>query len=867
MNAQKNRFGFVSFMTALALSCGLITLVSEGNGFNVKGEATVQTCGTILFGTTAYTAGTAVSVSSFSTSGITISSIGVSSSFADSAVGTTCRIKNGYITFNFASAVVTRARIYAYKYGTDSDGAMTVSSSVDTTGTLFSVTNGTAPTLTDLTGTGIYDYTAPDGGVGTASTYLKIACSGTSQRVNLCKVLLTINGSSSPSSSSADSSSASFSSAPTSSSSNNSSSSGTSSSVENPSGTYQLVTSSSQIASGGVYAIGNGNVAGSAGFLGTATSSSYYRANVAQSINSDLSMTPATTVCQLTLGGTSGAWTLSNGTNCLYGNSSYPADLLYGASSSLNTWSIAFNAGTGGVSIQNVSTSYYIQSDVSYWDCSSSNVDVFLYVQKGTVGQTLSASLSSVNLTDGDVVSSVSVTASGFSSTPSYAVVAADPSICSAYVEGTSLVITGLAVGSTILTITASHGEETADTTVTVIVASAEGAFVTLDRSTLSLVATKSGGTLTASSHNLSGTVTYSAVSGSPSVASVSVNSSTGIVTVNPLSAGSATITVTGTNGTDSAAASCLVSVAAAPIPTVTLSASSKTISVSSGGSLTATASGFDNVDNVVFTAHSSNTAACTVSVTGNLVTLTGVAAGSATITVTGTLGSETASADCAVTVSSYSGTTTEYNPYRLAPVKATGSTATVYDVQWNASLSRYVATIYKTLNTTTDYIEQADVAAYFEAFESFPQNYTASGKTAALSYGLSGRVISTYTWGSYSGSSDYSVAVPGIVNGATYYELDIGTPTTNSTYNNGSAINRGTYRILAVPGAATHAYADSAWSSGYAPLSLYTTDHYASFQEYYNHSDSFGDLFAGYDTSTTSASRVAPTTVTYQIS
>ena len=855
MNAHK--YHFVGFLTVMALSFGLTGLTSETRGFSVKGETTTQSCGTILFGLAEYTGGTSASTSSFSTSGMSVSTIDVSGSYAGSvSANQACRIKDGYITFNFGSVIVTRVRVYAYKYGSDSDGAMTVSSSAETSGVLFSVTNGTAPTLTSLSGVGIYDYTAPDGGLATPSTFIKIACSGENQRVNLCKILLTINGPSFSSSSSFASSSASSS----------SSIPNSSSSSVAPSGTYQQVTSENQIVSGGIYAIGNGKTAGSAGFMGTVTAASYYRTNVLATINSDLTVTPDSTICQLSLGGSSGAWTLSNATSFLYSNSSYPGDLLYGTASSVNTWSLVFHAETGGVEIQNVSTSSYVQSDTSYWDCSANSAEVFLYAKKGTVGQTLSVSLSSCNLTAGDVNSSISLTASGFSSAPAYTAVAADPSICSAYVDGNSLVITGLAVGSTVLTITASHGEETASATLTVIVASAEGAFITLDKSTLSLVATKSSGTITASSHNLSGTVTYNAVSESPSVASVSTNSSTGVVTVNPLSEGSATITVTGTNGTESATASCLVSVVAAPIPTVTLSATSKTIGVSGSGTLTASASGFDNVDAVVFTASSNNTAACTVSVASNLVTLTGVAAGSATITVTGTLGAETALATCAITVSSYSGTTTQYNPYRIAPVKATGSTATVYDVEWNASLSRYVATVYKTLNKTTDYIEQADVAAYFEAFESFPQNYTTGGKTAAITYGLSGRCISTYTWGSYSGSSDYSVAVPAIVDGATYYELDIGTPSTNSTYNTGS-INRGTFRILAVPGNATHAYADAAWSSGYAPLSLYTTDHYLTFQEYYNHSASFGELFAGYATTTTSASRVVPTTVTYQVS
>lgn len=244
---------------------------------------------------------------------------------------------------------------------------------------------------------------------------------------------------------------------------------------------------------------------------------------------------------------------------------------------------------------------------------------------------------------------------------------------------------------------------------------------------------------------------------------------------------------------------------------------------------------------------------------------MTGVAQGKATVTVTGRYGTESAAASCAVTVTGAT-TGTKYDPYRIAPVKASGSSATVYDVEWSSSLSRYVASVYKTLNTTTDYIEQADVAAYFEAFETYPRNYKTS-KSLALSYGTSGRVVSTYDWGDYGGSSDYSVAVPGTVNGKTYYELDIGTPSTNGSYNDGSSITRGTYRIVAVPGVATTAYPDSNWSSGYAPLCLYTTDHYKSFAEYYNHSSSFGALFKTYTTSVTSADRVVPTTVTYQVS
>jgi hypothetical protein len=494
----------------------------------------------------------------------------------------------------------------------------------------------------------------------------------------------------------------------------------------------------------------------------------------------------------------------------------------------------------------------------------------------GTATQSLSSSLSAVSLVAGESNSSISLTPSGFSGTPTYTCVATDSTICSASVTGTTLTINGLKAGSTTLTITATSGSETASTTVDVTVTAPAGAYLTLDNTMLSLTAERDSKTIQATSHSFSGTVTYSASSSSTSVATVSINSTSGLATVTPVVAGSSTITITASNGVDSdISATCSVTVAALPTPTITLSNSTLSISTGKSGTLTATAAGFDSNDGVTYSASSSNTSAVSTSVANNVITLTGVSAGSSTITVTGSYtdsyGTQTAMATCAVTVSDYSGTTTYYSPYRIAPVKASGSTATVYKVDWNSSSSRYVATTYKTLSKTTDYIEQEDVAAYFEAFGTYPQNYKSS-KSSAQSYGTSGRVVSTYTWGSYSGSNDYSGSIGSIVNGGTYYELDIGTSSTNSTYNTGSSINRGTYRVVAVPGAAIQNYADSNWTDGYAPNCFYTPDHYATFYEYYNcvrtsGSDTttgFGDGFKGATSSSTTGTRVTPTTITY---
>jgi hypothetical protein len=495
----------------------------------------------------------------------------------------------------------------------------------------------------------------------------------------------------------------------------------------------------------------------------------------------------------------------------------------------------------------------------------------------GSTSQSLASSLSAVSLLVGGSDSSISLTPSGFSSDPSYSCVASDASICSASVSGTTLTINGLKAGSTTLTITATNGSEAASTVVDVTVTAPAGAYLVLDNTTLSLTAQRASNTIQATSYNMTGTITYSATSSS-SIASVTINSTSGLATVTPVAAGSATITIMANNGTDSITATCSVTVSSLPTPTITLSKSTLTIITSGTGSLTATATGFDDNSGVTYSASSSNSAAVSTSVTNNVITLTGVSAGSSTITVTGTYtdsyGTQTASATSVVTVSDYIGTTTQYNPYRVSAVKATGTTANVYSVDWSSSQNRYVATVKKTLTKGSTYIEQDDVAAYFDAFEAMPGNYSSSGS------GTNGRKISTYYWNeTVRTSGDYSVIFANRTKFATsetdskYYELDVGTPTTNSSY---STSNRGAYRIIACPGASMHDYANSGWTSGWEPVCFYTPVHYADFYEYYNcykdDSAYWSDKFAGVkntsgsytNTPSTSNTRPSVTTITY---
>ncbi|MCI1244912.1 MAG: pilus assembly protein N-terminal domain-containing protein [Bacilli bacterium] len=861
MDAKRKKYVFGGLLASLAMAFGLIGMAS-GEIFGVRGETTVKCCVGMDFGTTSG-AGIAISnddssfyaISQPSEESFSISSLTSTNAYRGSSSGYALRLSTGSAAASMAFAFnaaysITNVKITAWAWSGTENGKATFALTGNGSSVSLTASESTAPTLSDAedaTG-GYMTYMAVTG--STASTGFTL--SGISgNRCYISKIVFTINGTSSVSSSVS------------------SSSSGT--------GAYELVTKSSDIQPGGVYVIGDGKTAGSVGFLGTAISNSYYLASVTGAVNGDLTMTPTSSMATLALGGESGAWTLtlSNGADRLFCNPQYSTDLLCGSGGLATTWAIVSADSGSGVSLQNVATSYYVCHDAPYWDCSLSPQTIYLYVQTGSVGQTLTSSLTATNVTAGDVNSSITLTAGGFTNEPTYEAVADDASICSAYVDGATLYITGLASGSTTLRVLATNGEETASVQITVTVASAEGAFVTLDRSTLSLVATKMPSSVTASSHNIVGTVTYSAVSDSASVATASANSATGVVTITPLAAGTAIVTVVGTNGDVSAQATCAVTVSAAPVPTVALSSGSATIGVGGSGTVSATATGFDDNDSVVFTASSSNTAACKASVTNNVVTLTGVSAGSATVTVTGTYSSEVASATCAITVSAYSGTTTQYDTYRVDAVKASDGNATVYDVEWDPGLSRYVATPYKTLNNSTDYIEQADVAAYFEAFGTYPRNYC-DGKAAALSYGLSGRVWSSYSMGSHDGQSgNYAYGIPGRVvdgnalSGGSYYELDIGTPSTNPSYNNGSSITRGTYRVVAVLGSSTtqEAYASSDWASGYAPVCVYTTDHYVTFQEYYNYAgaSAFGSSYAA--AGTTSFQGAVPTTVTYQVS
>lgn len=180
---------------------------------------------------------------------------------------------------------------------------------------------------------------------------------------------------------------------------------------------------------------------------------------------------------------------------------------------------------------------------------------------------------------------------------------------------------------------------------------------------------------------------------------------------------------------------------------------------------------------------------------------------------------------------------------YRIPRQRTDEEEANVYSVSQLAD-ETYSLTVEKTLYKDQDYTDPEDVAAYYQAFNSFPNNYVGNSKDDALAYGKNGRCYFKYSYGSYSGNSDYTTSL-GLwaETGATYYELDISTSRYNSSYNNGTRISRGTYRLVILDAGSSLSY----WGGGsYDSVVFFTKDHYSYFQEYGNYYEGWGESFKG---------------------
>ena len=138
----------------------------------------------------------------------------------------------------------------------------------------------------------------------------------------------------------------------------------------------------------------------------------------------------------------------------------------------------------------------------------------------------------------------------------------------------------------------------------------------------------------------------YSAMSSSEELATASVDGT--MLTVTGVAAGPATVTVTATNSAESASQEVMVTVMDVP-PEV--AEPLEPVSVRAGETAMVDLSSTFSGTALVHSAMSSSEEMATVSVDGTMLTVTGVAAGSATVTVTATNSSGSASQDLSVTV------------------------------------------------------------------------------------------------------------------------------------------------------------------------------------------------------------------------
>jgi len=200
--------------------------------------------------------------------------------------------------------------------------------------------------------------------------------------------------------------------------------------------------------------------------------------------------------------------------------------------------------------------------------------------------------------------------------------------------------VTAVAAGTATITVTTTDGSKTATCAVTVTAASVAVTGVTLNKTTLALTA---GGTETLTATLAPETATNKNVTWSSSDVNIATVDNAGKVTA--VAAGTATITVTTTDG--SKTATCAVTVTAATVAVTGVTLNKTTLALTAGGTETLTATlAPETVTNKNVTWSSSDVNIATVDNAGKV---TAVAAGTATITVTTTDGSKTAT--CAVTV------------------------------------------------------------------------------------------------------------------------------------------------------------------------------------------------------------------------
>ena len=184
-----------------------------------------------------------------------------------------------------------------------------------------------------------------------------------------------------------------------------------------------------------------------------------------------------------------------------------------------------------------------------------------------------------------------------------------------------------------------------------------------------------------------------------------------------------------------------------------------------------------------------------------------------------------------------------ENKTYRITPTKVEGDEFTVYNVKYDTR--GYLAHPTTLTIKKSDYcLTYETVALYYQAFREVPPNYVTDKSLS----GADLRYVSTYTYGSYTGSNSYTGALGTFnnQNKGKYLELDI-------KLNSYSLRSRGTGRVVIV--------VDGITDYGDEPVCYFTSDHYSTFYEFYNYATGWGPSFKGVGSKT--STRQIPTTVT----
>ena len=237
-----------------------------------------------------------------------------------------------------------------------------------------------------------------------------------------------------------------------------------------------------------------------------------------------------------------------------------------------------------------------------------------------------------------------------------YTAVSSDTTKATVGVSGATVTITPVAAGTATVTVTASDGKLTATQTINVKVNRSPVAVGTIAPVTVTVGS--SAATVDVSSKFSdpdSDTLNYNAISSDTTKATVGVSGS--VVTITPVAAGTATVTVAASDGSLTATQTISVKVNRPPVAVGTIDP----VTVTIGGSAAAVdvSSKFSDPDSdtLNYTAVSSDETKATVSVSGRVsgtvVSILAVAAGTATVTVTASDGAATAKQTISVTVNS----------------------------------------------------------------------------------------------------------------------------------------------------------------------------------------------------------------------